>query len=229
MLRWCHQKMEPTQQEGSEADNRRTIISSANLPPSSYAAGNAAQQSITVQRSRISRDATGPTADQLQNSRSQEEQQLQASQQQQHSSQSSNHAEAAAVPRDLSERPTRPGAYSVTKNRPPGKTIHRVVVPANTPPGTLLRFVVEGRLIQVECPANYVDDQEVNVPVPMTAIYKFQPLKMAELTASPSTLSAFPSSLSATVSGGAFAMVPEIQRINEIAFQAGGRRRAPTM
>jgi hypothetical protein len=137
---------------------------------------------------------------------------------------------SSSTPGDsMNTKPTKPGAYRVTKIRPPGSTKYQVLVPAHVQPGT--DFTVEipellvndsggttnqNRRVQVTCPTEDVVPgvSDIEILVPAAASYRYHSLKAAQLTIAPTT--------SPAVAGKAFAMLPSINRINQQAMNIGG-------
>lgn len=134
---------------------------------------------------------------------------------------------------DLTKPPTEPGAYRVVKHRPSGTKAYRLVIPPGIGPGQDFVYEINSRRVEVTCPDTAHSGSELEIAVPHAAEYKFYPLKVAQLTASPSMTTTTNTNSSAAmalsgdrrpqgVEGGAYAMIPEIKFINQQALEAGG-------
>jgi hypothetical protein len=194
----------PSLEEGSQLERQQPSTSSVGEDRPLIVAPPQQQQTR-----RIPVDPPGSRTDQRQ--RSQEEVQRPPS-----SSVTTATTDELPVKQELCER-RRPGAYSVMKIQPEGTVVCKVEVPPGTLPGSYFRVYIMDRTVEVMCPADSVP-QELDIVVPVARIYRYKPLKPAQLTASPAVATA----ANGQSLGGAFPMMPGIRRLNEQASRLGG-------
>lgn len=126
---------------------------------------------------------------------------------------------------ERTERPSKPGAYCVTKFIPPGLLEYEVIVPDECGVGDWFELVDGNRTVAVQCPTDFRREEPVVFQVPKESITIYDPIKPSQLTASPTAEEAwrkhrhrFPNSNSI---GGAFFMNDLVRDINNTALRSG--------
>jgi len=107
---------------------------------------------------------------------------------------------------------TRPGAYQVTRTTSGPAIVYRVNIPNGVAPGSEFHVHAGDRRVRVRCPPTSRPGQSLQITLPPAPQTQQMLLRVAPLTAAPET----------EAGGGAVAMTPEVQKVNEQAEENGG-------
>jgi len=117
-----------------------------------------------------------------------------------------------ATPASDTTAATRPGAYQVSRTTSGPSQVYRVTVPQGVRPGSEFTVHAGPRRVRVRCPATSRPGQSLQITLPPEPETHHLQLRMAPLTAA----------FDKPAGGGAVAMTPEVQKVNEQAAASGG-------